>query len=126
VTGAAATSVLLVEDDAMIRDAFTILLQESGYRVRAAATGGDALRLAADGEPDVVVLDMGLPDASGVDVARALLANAGGRRIPIVALTGRALDEDRQAALSAGCSAYLVKPVAARELLGTIETLSRS
>jgi CheY-like chemotaxis protein len=122
----ASPRVLLVEDDASIRAAFTLLLQESGYRVQAAATGGDALRLAAAGRPDVVVLDMGLPDANGVDVARAILATAGGRPIPIVALTGRAFEEDREEALRAGCSAYLVKPVATRDLLGAIESLSRS
>jgi two-component system KDP operon response regulator KdpE len=115
--------VLLVEDDDAIRGAFTILLQESGYHVQAAATGGDAIRIAAADRPDVVVLDMGLPDARGVDVARALSAQ---RRIPIVALTGRALDEDREAAMDAGCSAYLIKPVATRDLLGAIDAASRS
>ncbi|MDB4950516.1 MAG: two component transcriptional regulator, winged helix family [Gemmatimonadetes bacterium] len=116
--------VLLVEDDAAIRGAFTLLLRECGYRVDSAATGGEALSLAAAVRPDVVVLDLGLPDANGVDVARALCA--GPRPMPIVALTGRAFDDDRDAALQAGCSLYLVKPVATRDLLGAIETLSKS
>jgi DNA-binding response OmpR family regulator len=123
---AAATRVLLVEDDDAIRGAFTILLEDSGYDVRSAATGGDALRLAAADRPDVVVLDLGLPDARGVDVARALTAPSAGRRIPIVALTGRGLEADRAAALEAGCALYLVKPVNTRELLDAIDTLSQS
>ena len=117
--------VLLVEDDSAIRGAFTMLLEESGYAVETAGTGAEALRLAAHHQPDVVVLDMGLPDADGVDVARAITASTVGRRIPIVALTGRALDDDRDAALAAGCSLYFVKPVSTRELLGALEILSR-
>jgi CheY-like chemotaxis protein len=116
--------VLLVEDDAAIRGAFTLLLEDCGYTVQTAGTGADALRMAAAGRPDVVVLDMGLPDTTGVEVARALTASSPGRRIPIVALTGRALDSDRDAAFAAGCARYFVKPVNTRELLGAIEELA--
>ena len=123
---APAPRVLLVEDDSAIRGAFTVLLEESGYDVETAGTGAEALRLAVHHQPDVVVLDMGLPDADGVDVARAIATSVTGRRIPIVALTGRALDDDRDAALAAGCALYFVKPVSTRELLGALETLSRS
>jgi DNA-binding response OmpR family regulator len=116
-------SVLLVEDDAGIRGAFRVLLEESGYRVAAAATGGEAMRLAAGDSPDVVVLDLGLPDVSGLDVARSLTAAAtpdGARKVRVIALTGRSMDEDRAAAADAGCAAYLVKPVDVRALLRTV------
>ncbi|HET6762745.1 MAG TPA: response regulator [Longimicrobiaceae bacterium] len=119
-----AARVLLVEDDAAIRGAFTLLLEDCGYAVQAAGTGADALRLAAAGRPDVVVLDMGLPDTTGVEVARALTASSPDKRIPIVALTGRALESDRDAAFAAGCVRYLVKPVSTRDLLGAIEELA--
>jgi CheY-like chemotaxis protein len=111
--------VLLVEDNDAIRTAFTILLEDSGFRVASAARGADALRLAGESRPDVVVLDLGLPDMGGLDVARALTA-PGGTRIPIVALTGRALDSERAEALAAGCAAFLTKPVDTHELLRVI------
>ncbi|HET6232453.1 MAG TPA: response regulator [Longimicrobiaceae bacterium] len=116
---APAPAVLLVEDNDAIRTAFTILLEDSGFRVASAARGADALRLAGESRPDVVVLDLGLPDMGGLDVARALTA-PGGTRIPIVALTGRALDSERAEALAAGCAAFLTKPVDTHELLRVI------
>jgi CheY-like chemotaxis protein len=116
---APAPAVLLVEDNDAIRTAFTILLEDSGFRVATAARGADALRLAGESRPDVVVLDLGLPDMGGLDVARALTA-PGGARIPIVALTGRALDSERAEALAAGCAAFLTKPVDTHELLRVI------
>src|SRR6185436_6132342 len=85
VTGAAAPLVLVVEDSDAIRAAFTILLEESGYAVAAAATGAEALRLAERRAPDLVLLDLGLPDMPGLDVARRIKAATA--RVPIVALT---------------------------------------
>jgi DNA-binding response OmpR family regulator len=112
--------VLVVEDSEPIRHAYTILLEDSGYAVSAAGTGGEALRLAADAAPDLVLLDLGLPDMRGLDVALRLKANAATARIPVVALTGRDDDADRDALLAAGCAAYLVKPVDTRTLLRSI------
>jgi DNA-binding response OmpR family regulator len=111
-------SVLLVEDDAGIRGAFRLLLEESGYRVDAAATGHEAIALAEGHAPDVVVLDLGLPDVSGLEVARSL--TAADRRVRVIALTGRTQESDRAAAADAGCAAYLVKPVDVRALLRAI------
>lgn len=110
-------TILLVEDSEPIRTAFTILLEDAGYRVLGAGTGGDALRLAGDELPDLVLLDMGLPDMSGLDVVRRLKAQAGTAGVAVVALTGRDEDADRQACLAAGCAAYLVKPVNTQQLV---------
>jgi CheY-like chemotaxis protein len=110
-------TVLLVEDSAAIRDAFTILLEDAGYRVLGTGTGGEALSLTAEHRPHVVLLDMGLPDMSGLEVVRALKAGASTRSSTIVAVTGRDDDGDRRACLAAGCAAYLVKPVDLRRLL---------
>lgn len=110
-------TVLLVEDNATIRDAFGILLQESGYAVLQAGTGEDALRAARDSVPDLILLDLGLPDIPGLDVARRLSADAATAGIPILAITGRALETDRDACLEAGCTGYLTKPVDTRQLL---------
>jgi len=117
VTGAAAPLVLVVEDSDAIRAAFTILLEESGYAVAAAATGAEALRLAERRAPDLVLLDLGLPDMRGLDVARRLKADPATARVPLVALTGRDDETDRGALLAAGCAAYLVKPIDTQQLI---------
>jgi CheY-like chemotaxis protein len=109
--------VLVVEDSDAIRAAFTILLEESGYAVAAAATGIDAVRLAAERPPDLVLLDLGLPDISGLEVTRRIKADPATARIPLVALTGRDDAADRDALLAAGCADYLVKPVDTQSLI---------
>ena len=119
-TGPGRPLVLVVEDSEPIRAAFTILLEESGYRVAAAATGADAVRLAAERVPDLVLLDLGLPDLSGRAVAQELKSNPATAAVPIVALTGRDDPADRDDLLAAGCAAYLVKPVDTQALLRSL------
>jgi two-component system, cell cycle response regulator DivK len=109
--------VLLVEDSDAVRGAFTVLLEMSGWRVAAAPTGAEALRLASEQPPDLVLLDLGLPDLNGTEVLRRLKADPATQQIPVVALTGHDLPEERAAALAAGCADYLVKPVDTRALL---------
>ena len=113
-------TVLLVEDNETIRHAFRILLEDSGYGVAEAASGQEALALAAATPPSVVLLDLGLPDINGLDVTRRLRAAEPTRAIPVIALTGRALETDEQACLEAGCTAYLSKPVDSAALLRKI------
>jgi len=117
VTAAGRPLVLLVEDSEPIRAAFTILLEESGYEVCGAGTGAAAVRLALARPPDLVLLDLGLPDCSGRSVAGALRSAPSTATVPIVALTGRDDDVERAALLAAGCAAYLVKPVDTQALL---------
>jgi len=112
-----AGTVLLVEDSDAIRDAFTILLEDAGYTVLGAGTGEDALRLAADRVPDLVLLDMGLPDMTGLDVVRRIKGAAQTAGISVVAVTGRDEESDRKACLAAGCAAYIVKPVNTQKLV---------
>ncbi|HST62222.1 MAG TPA: response regulator [Longimicrobium sp.] len=112
-----ARTVLLVEDSDAIRDAFTILLEDAGYTVLGAGTGEDALRLAAEHLPDLMLLDMGLPDMTGLDVVRQVKADAGTAGISVVAVTGRDEASDRRACLAAGCAAYIVKPVNTQKLV---------
>ena len=113
----AARTVLLVEDSDAIRDAFTILLEDAGYTVLGAGTGEDALRLAAEHAPDLMLLDMGLPDMTGLDVVRQVKAVPATSTIAVVAVTGRDEDADRRACLAAGCTAYLVKPINTQKLV---------
>ncbi|HEX6371895.1 MAG TPA: response regulator [Longimicrobium sp.] len=110
-------TVLLVEDSDAIRDAFTILLEDAGYTVLGAATGAEALRLAGERVPELVLLDMGLPDMTGLEVVRRLKAAPQTASIAVVALTGRDEEADRRACLAAGCAAYIVKPVNTQKLV---------
>ena len=119
--------ILLVEDNEAVRHAFSILLEETGYRVDLAANGGDALDSARREQPDLILMDLGLPDLNGLEVTRRLKADEATRGIVVVALTGRALESDGQACLAAGCAAYLAKPVDAAQLLRKIpEYLGKS
>jgi len=112
--------ILLVEDNQTILEAFSILLTESGYPVITAASGKDALELAAEHSPGLVLLDLGLPDMNGLEVVRALKSAKSTAGIPVIAITGHALDTDREACLAAGCVGYVTKPVDTRKLLALI------
>lgn len=112
--------VLLVEDNETIRHAFGILLQEHGYSVAEAGSGAEAIAKAAAELPDVVLMDLGLPDGNGLDFTRRLKADPATRGVKVVAITGRALETDQAACLAAGCSGYLAKPVNTEELLRRI------
>lgn len=112
--------ILLVEDNATIRHAFSILLEESGYRVRQTGTGMEALAMAAMEPPALVLMDLGLPDVGGLEVTRRLKSHPKTSDCAVIALTGRALETDQAACLAAGCVAYLAKPVDTERLLNTI------
>jgi CheY-like chemotaxis protein len=107
--------VLVVEDNADAREVLIQLLAMDGHQVEGAASGRQALDLALRHRLDVALVDIGLPDMSGYDVARALRA-AGGPRVHLVALTGYGQPADRQRARDAGFDAHLVKPVDPDEL----------
>jgi two-component system, cell cycle response regulator DivK len=118
VSGAAERPViLLVEDNETIRNAFSILLEESGYTVVCAGSGTEAVRVLDRGTPDLVLMDLGLPDVEGLELTRRLKARDDLRSTPVVALTGRALETDREACMAAGCAGYLVKPIDTEALL---------
>lgn len=114
--------ILLVEDNATIRHAFSILLEETGYRVAQAASGQEALAVARSDAPDLILMDLGLPDMSGLDVTRQLKADPETSAIAVVALTGRGLDSDREACLAVGCVDYIRKPVDTAKLISAIPT----
>lgn len=113
-------TVLLVEDSEPVRDAYSILLAESGYAVITAADGLTALSRAADSSIDLVLLDLGLPGVDGLQVVRALKASAATASLPVLALTGRDDPETRRACAEAGCAAFLVKPFPTQLLLRAI------
>ena len=119
-TGSPPPLILLVEDNETIRHAFCILLEECGYRVDQAGTGAEALSKVEANLPDLVLMDLGLPDMSGLDVTRRLKANPRTSASVVVAITGRALETDQAACLDAGCVGYLAKPVNSEHLMRRI------
>jgi DNA-binding response OmpR family regulator len=118
-------TILLVEDDPLLRHAFRLLLEDAGYRVLEAGSAAEAMSTIGQAVPDLVLLDLGLPDRPGLDVARELRADARTRALPVVALTGRSGEAERRACLAAGCSHYFAKPVEPRELLNRIPDMLR-
>jgi len=116
-------TILLVEDDPLLRGAFRMLLEDAGYAVREAGTAREALEVVTAGSPALILLDLGLPDRHGLDVARELSAGVATRDIPIVALTGRVGVGEEQACRDAGCADYLPKPIEPRELLRRLPDL---
>ena len=113
--------VLFVEDDSATRDGYTAHLERSGYEVMPAATGQQALTLATTWAPDVIVLDLGLPDVDGWEVARQLKSALQTSAIPIIALTGAGLPHERVSAMRAGCDRHLSKPCAPADLVDEIQ-----
>ena len=114
--------VLVVDDEPQILRALAINLRARGYDVELAASGEDALRMAADHHPDVVILDLGLPGMSGIDVIRGL---RGWSSVPIVILSAREAEADKIAALDAGADDYVTKPFGAGELLARLRAALR-
>ncbi|MFI2714300.1 response regulator [Micromonospora sp. NPDC018662] len=116
------TRILVVDDEPQILRALRINLRARGYDIEVADTGAAALKAAASHPPDLVVLDLGLPDIDGIDVIRGLRGWTG---VPIIVLSGRAGSEDKVAALDAGADDYVTKPFGVDELLARIRAVTR-
>ncbi|MFG2058768.1 response regulator [Micromonospora sp. NPDC048930] len=116
------TRILVVDDEPQILRALRINLRARGYDVEVVDSGTTALKAAASHPPDLVVLDLGLPDLDGVEVIRGLRGWTG---VPIIVLSGRAGSEDKVAALDAGADDYVTKPFGVDELLARIRAVTR-
>jgi two-component system KDP operon response regulator KdpE len=116
------TRVLVVDDEPQIVRALRINLRARHYDVDTAPDGASALHAAAHQRPDLVVLDLGLPDMEGTDVIRGL---RGWTTVPIIVLSGRAGSADKVAALDAGADDYVTKPFGVDELLARIRAVTR-
>jgi two-component system, OmpR family, KDP operon response regulator KdpE len=116
------TRVLIVDDEPQILRALRINLTARQYEVITAADGTQALRAAAEDRPDLVVLDLGLPDIDGAEVIRSLRTWS---PVPIVVLSGRADSHDKVDALDAGADDYVTKPFSVDELLARIRAVTR-
>ena len=114
--------VLVVEDEQKIRDLLRRYLERDGHRVLTTGSGAEAITMSADAQPDVVVLDLGLPDVPGEEVAREIRAMAD---VPIVILTARSDEQDRIAGLELGADDYVTKPFSPRELTLRVRAVLR-
>jgi two-component system cell cycle response regulator DivK len=115
--------ILVVEDNEMNRDMLSRRLQRKGYQVLLAADGRQGLAMAQSQSPDLILLDLSLPEIDGWEAARSLKADPLTQHIPVVALTAHAMAQDREKAFEAGCDDYDTKPVDFQRLLGKIEAL---
>jgi two-component system cell cycle response regulator DivK len=113
--------ILVVEDNEKNLKLFRDVLQAMGYRTLEAATGGQALELAARHGPDLVLMDIQLPDVDGVEALDRLRADERTASIPVLAVTAQAMRGDCERFLRAGFDAYLSKPVDISELVSVVE-----
>ncbi len=120
--GALMESLLFIEDDDGIRLALSLALEDEGYSVREAANGADGLAAFEQNPPDLVLLDLRLPDMSGFDVCRMIRARS---IVPIIIITAQTDTVDMVAGLEAGADDYVTKPVVPRELAARIRALLR-
>jgi two-component system, cell cycle response regulator DivK len=109
--------VLVVEDNEKNMKLFRDVLDASGYRTLEATTGSDAVVMASEHTPDLVLMDIQLPDLDGVQALHRLRADPRTATIPIVALTAQAMQGDRERFLAAGFDGYMSKPVNVRDLI---------
>jgi two-component system response regulator RegX3 len=115
-------NILLVEDEESITVPLADALRREGFEPQVAGTATEALELAQSREPDLVLLDVMLPDGSGFDVCRELRSRS---QVPIIMLTARGDEADRVAGLEAGADDYVVKPFSAREVAARIRAVLR-
>ena len=115
-------TVLVVEDESGIAEVAEMYLEQGGFRVRLAPTGADAIKQLDDPSIDIVLLDLMLPDADGVDVFREIRAR---RQLPVIMVTARDAEADRVTGLELGADDYVTKPFSPRELVARVRAVLR-
>jgi CheY-like chemotaxis protein len=113
-------TVLVVEDNRMNLELASEVLGAAGFTVLEAMTGAEGIQVAIERLPDLVLLDMRLPDMDGLEVVRRLRADPRTGMLPVVALTAQAMKGDELAARRAGCSGYITKPINTRTFLAEV------
>ncbi|HMN81034.1 MAG TPA: response regulator [Burkholderiaceae bacterium] len=121
----AGVQVLIVDDNVDTTDSMAMLLEMAGHRVETAQDGRSALEAASRRRPDVVLLDVGLPDISGLELARRLRQAIEGR-LSIIGISGHGRDQDHLAARQAGIDLYLVKPVDPGRIVALVESAGKA
>lgn len=113
-------SVLVADDEPSIVLSLQVLLQKAGYLVRVARNGEEALQAVAEAVPDLILLDAMMPKRDGFDVCQQLRANPATRHLPIIMLTAKSRDVERQKGMALGATDYITKPFSTRDLVATV------
>ncbi|MEP9353052.1 response regulator [Xanthobacter sp. KR7-65] len=113
-------TVMIVEDNELNMKLFHDLLEAHGYRTVETRSGVEAVELARANRPDLIIMDIQLPEISGLDVTRKLKADPELRAIPVVAVTAFAMKGDEERIRAGGCEAYLSKPISVAKFLQTV------
>ncbi len=121
-----AAKVLIIEDDQSSRKLFRDVLDAHGYEIMETAYGIDGYELARTHEPDLILMDIRLPDISGLEVIKWLKDDQDLKGIPIIALTALAMRGDEEKFRAAGCDAYVSKPISIATFLETVTTMLKS
>jgi two-component system cell cycle response regulator DivK len=117
------TRILVVEDNPLSSTLLDQLLKVHGYEILRTAEGWEAIDLARDQQPDLILMDIGLPDICGLEVIRLLKQDNQTKTIPIIVVTAFAMPGDEKRGSESGCDAYITKPITIDKLLRTIESL---
>lgn len=118
--------VLLAEDEPNIVESLTFILERSGFEVGVTTTGRQALEQAQTETPDILILDVMLPEMDGYEVLRRLRADARTKSLPILMLTAKGQREDRETALSCGADMFVTKPFVNSDLIAAVKKLAGS
>jgi len=113
--------ILIVEDNPLNMKLLRDVLEAHGYETITTGEGGAALTLACERQPDLILMDLQLPDISGFDAVRQLKDDASTRTIPVVAVTAFAMSGDERKALNSGCDAYVAKPISLHKFIEVVE-----
>lgn len=114
-------TVLLVDDDAHLRELFRLSLEHKGYTVRTGTNGAEGVRLAREDPPDVIIMDGNMPVMDGLDALKKLRTSRGLQNIPVIMLTMRSHQVDMITGYRFGAQEYLTKPIAIEQLLVTVK-----
>ena len=117
-------TVLLAEDEPNIVESLSFLLQRAGFEIKVATDGRQALESALEHQPDVLVLDLMLPELDGYEVLRQLRANPKGANLPVLMLTAKGPRIDRETALECGADLFMTKPFANAEITAAVTRLA--
>src|SRR5215475_7457342 len=117
--------IVIVEDDEDIAESIRYNLEREGYRLRVARSGEDALALILDRLPDLIILDLNLPQMNGFELCRRLRAESTTARVPILMLTARGDEADKVLGLNLGADDYITKPFSMRELVARVNAALR-
>ena len=117
--------VLVVEDEPDVAELIRFNLHKEGYEVTVLGSGGDAIRYARDGKPDVILLDIMVPQLNGWEICRRIKQDPDTRRIPVIMVTGRVDEGDKVLGFELGADDYVTKPFSPRELVARVRAVTR-